>query len=185
MFRERWRRKRITGYVAFYRQNGGGWHGVWPRRGVSKKKRNQCQRRRKIEGKRKGAMFWKQALNRGTFTVTQRRKWSLFEDVFNQKHRAHKPAIFSILLLKDFLCSGWSVWGFVAEAIWVSSTSKVGQLVPVPLLMCWRGALSGGSRAQRASVLCREEGFSYWRAKLVKGKKQKQPIPSLLHKPWL
>lgn len=53
---------------------------------------------------------------------------------------------------EGFLLFGVECWGvcgaLAAEAIWVSSTSKVGQLVPVPLLMCWRGALCGGLRAQ-------------------------------------
>lgn len=53
---------------------------------------------------------------------------------------------------EGFLLFGVEYWGvcgaLAAEAIWVSSTSKVGQLVPVPLLMCWRGALCGGLRAR-------------------------------------
>lgn len=53
---------------------------------------------------------------------------------------------------EGFLLSAVECWGvcgeLAAEAIWVSSTSKVGQLVPVPLLMCWRGALCGGLRAR-------------------------------------
>lgn len=53
---------------------------------------------------------------------------------------------------EGFLLFGVECWGvcgmLAAEAMWVSSTSKVGQLVPVPLLMCWRGALCGGLRAR-------------------------------------
>lgn len=71
--------------------------------------------------------------------------------VFYQRTGQRNPQ-FCNSSFEGFLLFGVECWGvcgaLAAEAIWVSSTSKVGQLVPVPLLMCWRGALCGGLRAR-------------------------------------
>lgn len=105
---------------------------------------NQAQRR-------EGDVF-KTSLNGCTFTVTQRNKWSplkrraVFYQRTGQRNQQFCDSSFEGFLL--FVLECWGVCGaLAAEAIWVSSTSKVGQLVPVPLLMCWRGALCRGLRA--------------------------------------
>lgn len=107
---------------------------------------------RKRGKKREGDVF-KTSLNRCTFTVTQRHKWSplkrraVFYQRTGQRNQQFCDSSFEGFLLFGVEC--WGVCGaLAAEAIWVSSTSKVGQLVPVPLLMCWRGALCGGLRAR-------------------------------------
>lgn len=90
------------------------------------------------EGKREGDVF-KTRMNRCTFTVRPFQQRAV-----SPKGLGRETSNFAILLLKVFFCLGWSVGSGVggvcstlaAEAIWVSSTSKVGQLVPVPLLMC-------------------------------------------------
>ena len=62
-----------------------------------------------------------------------------FEDESRVLPKERETSNFAILLLRVFFCSGWSVEGvcgaLAAEAIWISIASKVGQLVPVPLLM--------------------------------------------------
>lgn len=107
---------------------------------------------RKRGKKREGDVF-KTSLNRCTFPVTQRNKRSSLKRraVFYQK-MGQRNQQFCNSSFEGFLLFGVDCWGvcgaLAAEAIWVSSTSKVGQLVPVPLLMCWRGALCGGLRAR-------------------------------------
>lgn len=120
-------------------------------------KRNQAiaewrDKNREHSTRREGDVF-KTSLNRCTFTVTQRNKWSPLKGrtVFYQK-TGQRNQQFCDSSFEGFLLFGVEYWGvcgaLAAEAIWVSSTSKVGQLVPVPLLMCWRGALCGGLRAR-------------------------------------
>lgn len=102
--------------------------------------------------RREGDVF-KTTFNGCTFTVSQRNKWSplkrraVFYQRTGQRNQQFCDSSFEGFLLFGVEC--WGVCGaLAAEAIWVSSTSKVGQLVPVPLLMCWRGALCGGLRAR-------------------------------------
>lgn len=107
---------------------------------------------RKRGEKREGDVF-KTSLNRCTFTVTQRNKWNpLKGELCFTKGPEQRNQQFCDSSFEGFLLFGVECWGvcgaLAAEAIWVSSTSKVGQLVPVPLLMCWRGALCGGLRAR-------------------------------------
>ena len=109
-------------------------------------------RERAAAGEREGDVL-KTSLNGCTFTVTQRNKWSplrgraVFYQRTGQRNQQFWDSSFEGFLLLGVEC--WGVCGaLAAEAIWVSSTSKVGQLVPVPLLMCWRGALRGGLRAR-------------------------------------
>lgn len=72
---------------------------------------------------------------------------AVFYQRTGQRNQQFCDSSFEGFLLFEVEC--WGVCGaLAAEAIWVSSTSKVGQLVPVPLLMCWRGALSGGLRTR-------------------------------------
>lgn len=104
------------------------------------------------EAQRREGDVFKTSLNGCTFTVTQRNKWSplkrraVFYQRTGQRNQQFCDSSFEGFLL--FVLECWGVCGaLAAEAIWVSSTSKVGQLVPVPLLMCWRGALCRGLRA--------------------------------------
>lgn len=101
----------------------------------------------------------KTSLNGHTFTVAQRNKWTpLSEETCCREtgNFSNSPfegfPLFGVECLegwrrrrqwRQWWC--WCWWCLVeggycgalaAEAIWVSSTSKVGQLVPVPLLMC-------------------------------------------------
>lgn len=104
-------------------------------------------------GMRRVGDVWKTCLNRCTFTVTQRKKWSpLRRRVLFYQRTGWRNQQFCDSSFEGFLLFGVKCWGvcgmLAAEAMWVSSTSKVGQLVPVPLLMCWRGALCGGLRAR-------------------------------------
>lgn len=110
------------------------------------------QKSKSAARKREGDVL-KTSLNGCTFTVTQRNKWKplkgelCFYQRTEQRNQQFCDSSFEGFLLFGVEC--WGVCGaLAAEAIWVSSTSKVGQLVPVPLLMCWRGALCGGLRAR-------------------------------------
>lgn len=100
----------------------------------------------------------KTSLNGRTFTVAQRNKWTpLSEGTCCRETGNFSDSPFEGFPLFGVECLEgwwwrqrrrwcWCWWCLVeggeycgalaAEAIWVSSTSKVGQLVPVPLLMC-------------------------------------------------
>lgn len=83
--------------------------------------------------------------NTKTWSPLKRR--AVFYQRTGQRNQQFCDSSFEGFLLFGVEC--WGVCGaLAAEAIWVSSTSKVGQLVPVPLLMCWRGALCRGLRAR-------------------------------------
>lgn len=70
---------------------------------------------RKRGEKREGDVS-KTSLNRCTFTVTQRNKWSpLKRELCFTKGLGRETSNFAILLLKVFFCLGWSVGGFVVH----------------------------------------------------------------------
>lgn len=104
-----------------------------------------------IERKRRAERAALPKLNLNSLQSHKEAKWRLCatrSSTFNCLFLKVSPRLLTLLVLAAAAEEAGLMAGLAAEAIWLSSTSKVGQLVPVAPLMCWRGAHGGGSRAR-------------------------------------